>query len=98
MRLTSTGPEKIQFQYNTSQPYLHRFYSDGRRKDDDLLMWSIAHEFRHVLGIDDYYVRLPGSSFDSIMNKVSCPVSNEDVEMLISAYETGEWTVWEEHK
>lgn len=73
---------------------LRRYYADGRRKDDDLLQWSVAHEFAHVLGISDYYLEHPGTNFSSITNAVGMPVSADDVQMVMEATKQQTWMIW----
>lgn len=73
---------------------LRRYYPDGRRQADDLLQWSVAHEFAHVLGISDYYLEHPGTNFGSITNEVWMPVTAADVQMVMEATKQQAWTIW----
>ena len=70
-------------------------YEDGRSKN---IGWSMAHEFGHCLGIDDYYTHSQDSwydpSFISIMHKVNHHAQLSDVCLAILASKTGKWQLW----
>jgi hypothetical protein len=51
-----------------------------------------AHEFGHILGIDDMYNMTNPPFPDSIMNMNY--VINEDVEMALNAFITTQWQTW----
>ena len=57
--------------------------------------WVIAHELGHCLGVGDYYidgVSLP--YLESIMNMRYMHAASADIEMVIKAFSTGEFSLW----
>ena len=72
-------------------------YGDGRSKN---VGWSMAHEFGHCLGIEDYYTHSNESwyepNFSSIMNTIGKAAQLRDIIMAINASSTGERQLWEQ--
>ena len=72
--------------------------ADGGGPKD--FLWSIAHEFGHVLGIADYYTHVNKGELgyikdlDSVMNKGEHSANRSDIIMAICASALGRWMDW----
>lgn len=76
---------------------IYRKYASGYEKDDELLQFSIRHEFAHVLGIGDYYAGHHNDDFPSVTSgKIGedAIVTNKDIEMMLISFSTGQWIEW----
>lgn len=75
------------------------YAGDSRRQqqyDDERLKWVSAHEFGHILGVDDYYTKYPDDdSFTSIFNIFGQPLTGTDIEMVLKAFGNGFASRWE---
>ena len=73
------------------------FNGDKRSKyyyNESELKWVAAHEFGHLLGVEDYYKKHPNSPKDSIFNKFLGHLTSEDLEMVLNSFATqsiGRW-------
>ena len=63
--------------------------------DDERLKWVSAHEFGHILGVDDYYTKYPSSERISIFNRFWNSVTGDDIEMVLKAFGRGFPSRWE---
>ena len=72
-------------------------YDDGRSKN---VGWSMAHEFGHCLGLEDYYTHIGepgfGRYYISIMNKALTHAQLIDLELAIMASSTGKHQLWKD--
>jgi len=60
-------------------------------------MWVSAHEFIHILGVDDSYntpYAKENPDFISITNKFGTPVQSDDIAKVLEAYNTNTWQMW----
>ena len=69
-------------------------YCDG----DSNLMWTIAHEFGHQIGLHDAYRRGTNGDkpapYDSVMNWFNMSVTNLDIARVIAYVEGGGMQVY----
>lgn len=84
------------FKYRgTTKVEVYSRYDDGRTKN---IGWSMAHEFGHCLGLDDYYTHdneaWYNRNFISIMHRVNTHAQLIDIILAIQASKTGKWQLW----
>ena len=60
----------------------------------DNFKWVAAHEFGHILGVGDMYINPDYAGVKSIFNNFGTPVYKRDIDMVLKAWNTGEWQAW----
>ena len=58
------------------------------------LKWVAAHEFGHLMGVDDYYTKYPNSTKNSIFNNFGDYVTSEDVGKVLYAFINQTKALW----
>ena len=56
--------------------------------------WAAAHEFGHVLGVDDAYNSKSSSGKGGIFDAIYNRVQQKDMDMVLRAWSTGRWQKW----
>ena len=88
----------IEWNWSPSDPgslelFLH--HNNGNRRTTIDFMWLSAHEFGHLLGVDEVYYPHPRpDGIKSIFNEAGTHVQSIDIAMILKAWRTGVWQTW----
>ena len=85
--------------WNKNRPSSITLYIGDSRNNyiysPDDFKYVSAHEFGHILGVDDVYDTAVADKVTSIMNAFGTAVQSRDIEKVLSAFSSGKWQKWD---
>ena len=87
------------FGWSMSSPgRITMYYGDSREGGGlysfEDFKWVAAHEFGHILGVGDAYSSKNSTGARSIFNEFGTEVQEDDITMVLNAWNTGKWQRW----